>query len=121
MTRTVVVATSEDVAEGGRIVVEVDGAELGVFRLDGRLYAWANDCAHAGGPVCQGKLVRRVVERLDGDRRSLGDHFGDETHLVCPWHGYEFDVRTGRHPAGGGIALAGYPVREHGGEIHVDV
>ena len=75
-----------------------------------RLYAWENRCAHAGGPVCQGKLMNRVVERLDAGKRSLGDDFSDELHIVCPWHGYEYDVRTGEHPADSRLRL-----RQHRG------
>ena len=98
MNSAIVVGLQEDVLEGGRVVVDVDGVEIGIFRVDGRLYAWENRCVHAGGPVCQGKLMPRVVERLDAGKRSLGDDFSDELHVVCPWHGYEYDVRTGEHP-----------------------
>ena len=115
----IVVATSEDVLEGGRVVVDVDGVEVGIFRLDGRLYAWENKCAHAGGPVCQGTLMNRVVERLDDDRRSLGDDFGGELHIVCPWHGYEYNVRTGEHPAYPRARLRPVEVEEREGEILV--
>jgi nitrite reductase/ring-hydroxylating ferredoxin subunit len=61
-----------------------------------------------------------VVERLDEHRRSLGDFFGDRTHIVCPWHGYEFDLRTGEHPADPSIRLRPYPVHERDGEIVVE-
>jgi nitrite reductase/ring-hydroxylating ferredoxin subunit len=115
-----VVASSDDVVEGGRVVVDLEGVEVGVFRLDGALHAWGNVCPHVGGPVCQGVTMSRVVERLDEQRRSVGDFFGDETHIVCPWHGYEFDLRTGRHPADPGIRLRRYPVHERDGEIVVE-
>ncbi|MHB8695756.1 MAG: Rieske (2Fe-2S) protein [Solirubrobacteraceae bacterium] len=121
MHESIVAALSEDVLEGGRVVVDVDGLEIGIFRVDGRLYAWENQCAHLGGPVCQGTLMNRVVERLDDARRSLGDDFGDELHIVCPWHGYEYDVRTGRHPADPSARLRSIEVEEREGEIHVRV
>jgi hypothetical protein len=90
MNEAIVVAVKEDVLEGGRVVVDVDGVEIGIFRIDGRLYAWENRCVHAGGPVCQGKLMNRVVERLDPGKRSLGDDFSDELHgpaSIRPTHG----------------------------------
>ena len=121
MKTAIVAALSEDVLEGGRVVVDVDGVEIGIFRLDGHLYAWENRCAHLGGPVCQGVLMNRVVERLDGERRSLGDDFGEELHIVCPWHGYEYDVRTGRHPADPRARLRAIEVEERGGEILVSL
>ena len=115
----VVVAASEDVPEGGRVVVDLEGVEVGVFRVDGELYAWRNECAHVGGPVCLGMVTPRIVDRLDERRRSLGDFHGDELHLVCPWHGYEFDLRTGRHPADPSARLVAHPVHEQDGEIVV--
>jgi nitrite reductase/ring-hydroxylating ferredoxin subunit len=115
----IVAALTEDVLEGGRAVVDVDGTEVGIFRLDGQLYAWENRCAHVGGPVCQGVLMNRVTERLDDDKRSLGDDFADELHIVCPWHGYEYNVRTGRHPSDPTARLRPVEVSEQGGEIIV--
>jgi len=119
METAIVVALTEDVLEGGRVVVDVDGTEVGIFRLDGQLFAWENRCAHAGGPVCQGVLMNRVVERLDDEKRSLGDDFSDELHIVCPWHGYEYDVRTGEHPADSRLRLRRVDVEEQEGEILV--
>jgi nitrite reductase/ring-hydroxylating ferredoxin subunit len=55
-------------------------------------------CPHMGGPVCQGKIIARVEERIADDKTSLGLAFSkDQTNVVCPWHGYEFDIATGRH------------------------
>lgn len=117
----VVVAMSSDVPEGGRVVVDFEGTEIGVFRVDGELRAWANSCAHVNGPVCQGKIINRVIERLDADKRSLGDDFADAVHIVCPWHGYEYDLLTGRHPGNPNIRLRGFPVTEIDGEIIVEL
>jgi len=119
MTDDVVVARSEDVLEGGRVVVETAGIEIGIFRVDGDLYAWENSCAHFGGPVCQGRLVPRVVERLDDEGRSIGDFFSDELHIVCPWHGFEYDVRTGVHAGKPDLRLRRIDVFERGGEVVV--
>jgi nitrite reductase/ring-hydroxylating ferredoxin subunit len=117
----VVVGRSSDLEEGGRSVVSVDGEEIGIFRVDGSLYAWSNYCMHLGGPVCQGMIINRVGERIDDDGRSLGDYFTDEMHIVCPWHGYEYDITTGEHPADPSIRLHGYSVFERDGEILVEL
>jgi nitrite reductase/ring-hydroxylating ferredoxin subunit len=119
MEDAIVAAMGDEVLEGGRVVVDVEGIEIGIFRLDGKLYAWENRCVHVGGPVCQGTLMNRVVERLDEEKRSLGDDFGEELHIVCPWHGYEYDVRTGEHPANPRLRLRPIEVEERGGEILV--
>lgn len=121
MAEVIVAALTEDVLEGGRVVVDVNGVEIGIFRLGGRLYAWENRCAHFGGPVCQGTLMNRVVERLDEARCSLGDDFGEELHIVCPWHGYEYDIRTGEHPADSRLRLRSVEVEEREGEILVSI
>src|SRR3954467_15780973 len=119
MQTAIVAALTEDVLEGGRVVVDVDGTEVGIFRLDGRLYAWENRCAHVGGPVCQGVMMNRVVERLDDERRSLGDDFSDTMHIVRPGRAYASDVRTGRHPSDPTARLRPIEVEEQGGEILV--
>ncbi len=125
--RLVDVGASQDVPERGRLVVEIGGPSepggpvaLGVFRFGGRLYAWENRCAHQGGPACQGRIVSRVRERLDDEQRSLGLRFDEDTlHVVCPWHGFEYDVTTGRHPGRPDLALRSFPVTEEEGRIRV--
>jgi nitrite reductase/ring-hydroxylating ferredoxin subunit len=117
----VVVGNSGNVEEGGRIVVSVDGEEVGIFRVDGVLYAWSNYCVHAGGPICQGLIINRVEERLTDDKRSLGDYFAEQRHIVCPWHGYEYDITTGEHPADPRLRLRSFPVFEREGEIVVEL
>jgi nitrite reductase/ring-hydroxylating ferredoxin subunit len=84
----ITVAKSEDVPEGGRLVVGIDHLEVGIFRLDGALYAYENICQHQGGPVCQGMIIKRVIEVLDEHMQSRGDAFSEtDLHVVCPWHG----------------------------------
>jgi nitrite reductase/ring-hydroxylating ferredoxin subunit len=116
------VAASEQVAEGGRHVVDVGDITIGVFRFRDRLYAYENVCAHQGGPVCQGRLVHRVREVLDDDQRSSGFRFDeDELHIVCPWHGAEYSVTTGIHPGNHNFRLRPFDVAEEAGEIYVTV
>ena len=117
----IVIACSQDLPDGGRLVVEVAGTEIGVFRIRGALRAYANYCPHVGGPVCQGLMIRRIVERIDERRRSMGDDFSDDMNIVCPWHGYEFDLSTGRHPGAPTTRLLSYHVWEEGGEILVEL
>jgi nitrite reductase/ring-hydroxylating ferredoxin subunit len=45
---------ANDVPERGRLVIEAGGRTIGIYRLDGKLYAYENICPHQGGPVCQG-------------------------------------------------------------------
>lgn len=114
------VAGSGEVPEGGRYVIDVAGATIGVFRLNGALYAYENVCPHQGGPVCQGRVVPRVTEVLDADKRSQGlDFDSGDLHIVCPWHGFEYSVATGAHPGKPQIRLRAFPVEEKEGTIYV--
>ena len=85
-----------DFAEGGHRVLRVDAFELGIFRQGDRLVAYENHCPHDGGPVCQGKVIPRVEEELAPDQTSRGLRFSRKHNIVCPWHGWEFDLKTGR-------------------------
>lgn len=114
------VGSSDDIPEGGRHVVDVAGTTIGVFRFKGALHAYENICPHQGGPVCQGRLVPRVTEVLGEDKRSKGlDFDAEDLHIVCPWHGFEFSVATGSHPAREQIRLRSFPVDEQEGHVYV--
>jgi nitrite reductase/ring-hydroxylating ferredoxin subunit len=96
----------------GRRIVEVDGVAIGVFCRSGTFTAYENVCPHMGGPVCQGKIIARVEERVGQDKTSLGLSFSKEqTNIVCPWHGYEFDIATGRHQGNPRLRLRSVGVR----------
>lgn len=100
------VCRREDLVDGERMVVTCDGKEIAVFSVQGELYAWHNRCAHQGGPVCQGRIYNRVVEPVAADGTTRFQHYDKDTfHIVCPWHGYEYDVRTGTHPGNEKVKL----------------
>lgn len=78
---------------GARIIVQVGKIEIGVFNVGGQFHAYRNICPHAGAPVCAGKisgttLPSPVYEYAYGHEGCI---------LRCPWHGWEFDLRTGEH------------------------
>jgi nitrite reductase/ring-hydroxylating ferredoxin subunit len=111
---------TNDVPERGRLVIEAGGRTIGIYRLDGQLYAYENVCPHQGGPVCQGLLVPRVLELIDDGGVSRSNCFDEHSlHVVCPWHGFEFDIRTGRHAGGVGVALKAVEVSEQEGHVYV--
>ena len=116
------VCASADVAEGGRLVVDVGDRTIGVFRVKNKLYAYENTCPHQGGPVCQGAVLPRVVERLSDAKESHGfDFHPHDLHIVCPWHGYEFNIETGCHPATASMRLSPVPVGEEQGFVYVAI
>ena len=111
-----------DYADGDRKVVECGEFEVGVFRIDGDFFAWHNRCAHRAGPVCQGRIMQRVIEPLAGDRTVRTQQYDPaETQIICPWHGYEYSIRTGCHQGNPRIRLRKAELAIREGEIYVRV
>jgi len=100
------VATASDFEDPGHKAFNVAGVEIGVFLQSGTFYAYENVCPHRAGPVCQGRIMPRTLEMLNADRTHNSLQFCKEhSHIVCPWHGLEFDVVTGYHPSSPHIRL----------------
>ena len=91
--RRTVVCVTEDLPAGERREVDV-GGEYGVmvFNLGGDLYAIRNKCPHRGGPLGRGRLRPRVKSR--GVSEWIYEREGEV--IKCPYHQWEFDVRTGK-------------------------
>ncbi len=87
-----VVGTTDEIGPGQRKIVEIDGRSIGVFNVDGRFYALRNSCPHQGGPLCLGRTVGLVKAERPGDIT----YTREGEILRCPWHGWEFDLATGR-------------------------
>lgn len=120
--REVYVAAVGEIADGERRIVENGTLEIGVFRLGDQYFAWESRCPHQGGPVCQGRIMNRVDEVIDDRGRSHGFRFVEEdVHIICPWHGFEFNLRTGRHPGDPQTQLRGFDVSVRDGGIYVCV
>ena len=114
------VAKSNDLKDGDRVIVRIGRDEVGVFRHKGSLRAYSNYCLHAGGPACEGLIITKVEERILPDKTSDGLYFSkDETHFVCPWHGYEYDLKTGECVGNRKLKLRSYEVIERDGDIIV--
>ncbi len=75
MTDWINVAKADAIADGEHVVVDVDGTEVAVFKIDGQFYAIEDVCTHDGAEIASGEL--------DGDE------------IICPRHGARFCVRTG--------------------------
>lgn len=84
------ICSTNDLSPGERLQTTVKGTNIVVFNVDGEYKAYRNVCAHQGGPACEGPLVDTVIS--DGnDVKSVMDGYV----LTCPWHGWEYDIRTG--------------------------
>ena len=113
---------SDSIPDNGRLVLDVGDKTVGIFRVGGRLHAYENTCPHMGGPVCQGLIIPAVREVVNDKQVSTGYRFDEsEMRIVCPWHGYEFSIETGSHPAKESIRLKRIKVDEEGGNVYVTV
>lgn len=103
----------EDLPEGTSVIVQVQGRSIGVYNVKGEYYAIHNYCPHQGaqlckGPVCGTTLQSPVYEYIYGR---------DQEILRCPWHGWEFDLKTGKSLFGGRVRARIYPVRVVDGKV----
>ena len=91
MTRHIV-ATADQIPPGGRMLVTVDGREIGIFNVGGEYFGIGNRCPHNGASLCKGRIVGLVEASEPGSYA-----FSRRGELVrCPWHGWEFDLKTGQ-------------------------
>jgi nitrite reductase (NADH) small subunit len=93
------VAGLVDVAPGTARVVQAGDRQLALFNVDGTFYATQSECLHLQGPLAEGELDRCV--------------------LTCPWHGWQYDVRTGENEFDRALALETFEVVVEEGEVKV--
>ena len=96
------IAPLSDLPNGERLFVEIENLPLVIFNIAGKLYAIGDVCSHDNGPLGDGMLEGETV--------------------VCPRHGGEFDIKTGRAlmlPAV--VDIPAYPVRVSDGKIEVGI
>ena len=93
------VARVDEIHPGTLACVKVDDVELALARVDGEVYAVQGHCLHLQGPLCEGRLEGHV--------------------LSCPWHGWQYDIRTGENEFDRAIKLETYDVQVEDGEVRV--
>ena len=113
------VAKAAEMSEGDRRIVSAGRHEIGVFCKDGGYFAYSNYCVHSGGPACEGLMINKVVDVIAPDRTYQGQIFSDEVHFVCPWHGYEFELKTGECVGDRRLRLKKFDVVRRGDNIFV--
>lgn len=82
-------------------VVECAGRTLALCRVEGGFFALDNTCLHRGGPI--------------------GEGFIDGTTITCPWHGWQYDVRTGESKTNPGLKLATLETRVEGDDVLIGI
>ena len=87
--------------------------EIALFNVGGALFVLANACPHHGGPLCHGRVTGTRV--ADGPYDQRWEREG--RILVCPWHGWEFDLETGRAVFDESVRVRTYDARVEGEEV----
>jgi len=108
-------ATTEEILEGMSKIIEVEGRSIGIFNVKGEYYAIHNYCPHQGaelcnGPVCGTTIESKVYEFIFGRNQEI---------LRCPWHGWEFDLKTGKSLFNDRVRVRSYPVKIEKGKVCV--
>lgn len=110
----------EEIPREACLLIQVRDRAIGVLRVGDRLHAFENRCLHQGGPVCMGRVLGKLEEILAGDHSVIGERFSkEELHLICPWHGWEYDIETGECVADRRLRLQRYQVIVKGGDVYV--
>jgi nitrite reductase/ring-hydroxylating ferredoxin subunit len=86
---------------GAAVECVVDDHIVALFNVAGEIFALDGVCPHQGGPLGKGCLTGTIV--------------------TCPWHGWQFDVRTGQHQLSRSIRQPSYPTRIEGDSIWIDL
>ena len=96
------VATTKDLPPGGAREVKVAGRSIAMFNVEGTIHAIDNECTHDGGPLSEGVVSDACV--------------------ICPWHGAEFDLRTGKALTPPAVEdVRSYSVVVSGDDISLDI
>ena len=120
--REVNIGPASDFKDPGRKLIGFERFEVAVFKIGGEFHAYLNHCPHMGGPACQGKMIAKVEEVIAEDKTSKGMAFSKtRLHIACPWHSYEFDIRTGVHPGNARARLRKIKVSVMDGEVVIAV
>jgi nitrite reductase (NADH) small subunit len=97
----VYVAKAAEIALGQIREIRLEGISIALANVGGQFHALSNTCLHRGGPLGQGSLQGNIV--------------------TCPWHGWSFDVTSGKLSGTQSAGVARYPVERRGEDLYVDV
>ena len=87
-----VICRAEALPPGAVLIVEAEKRSIGIFNIHGDFYALRNTCPHKGAPLCRGIITGLVVS----DQPLQMQMTRNGEIVRCPWHGWEFDIITGR-------------------------
>ena len=94
-------AKTRDIAPGQIREIQLNGITIALANVGGQFYALSNTCLHRGGPLGQGSLQGNMVP--------------------CPWHGWTFDVTSGKVSGSQSVGVDRYSVELRGEDVYVDI
>lgn len=121
MSERVMVAEEPEIQPGERKFVTVNGNSIGVFNIGGEYHALKNECAHQHGPVCTGKIMQDLVGEFTEPGKLVKESFTDTPTIACPWHGWEYDIRTGVHLGDSSTKLITYHTIVEDGQVFIEI
>lgn len=100
MAQFVKVAKKSEIPEDTGKLVQVNGKDIALFKVAGKVHALYQVCPHQGGPLDEGGLDGNVV--------------------TCPWHGWQFDITTGECVFNESIKQPTFNVKEEGDDVYIE-
>ncbi|MGH7829123.1 MAG: Rieske (2Fe-2S) protein [Candidatus Binatia bacterium] len=95
------VCRTGDIPVGSCRTVDVKGKPVAVCNVDGNFHAISDTCIHRGGPLGEGEMDGKII--------------------VCPWHGWRYDVTTGANEMNPSVTVEKYQVKVEGDDLLVAV
>jgi nitrite reductase (NADH) small subunit len=90
-----IVGDASLIPKGEGRIFEVGRLSIGIFNIDGEFFALRNLCPHQGGPLCENKLFDSIEAEVMSDGEIREFVTSEKSIIPCPWHGIEFEVKTG--------------------------
>jgi nitrite reductase (NADH) small subunit len=107
----------DELAPGARRVLDLVGRSVGIFNVSGSFHALHNRCPHRGGALCLGPVTGTTVAASDFE--YIYEREG--RILRCAWHGWEFEIETGRSLVDPRIRAKTFPVTVEDGDVVVHI
>ncbi|WP_134703014.1 Rieske (2Fe-2S) protein [Ammoniphilus sp. YIM 78166] len=85
------VGKASEIPVGEKKIIEANGRSIGVYNIGGEFFAIRNTCPHQGAPLCKGIKTAFITSKGPGNF----DYERDGEIVRCPWHQWEFDIKTG--------------------------
>jgi nitrite reductase (NADH) small subunit len=101
MVKSVAIAKFDELESGKGKIIEMNGKEIALFKIENKIFAIDNECKHKGGP--------------------LGEGICNEGIVTCPWHQWRYDLKTGLCPENPQIKVQTYEVSVEGNDIKINI